>query len=49
LPLPRSGTGRTVALVTESRTYTVAGFRKMLDKLGVTLDLRVIDPLVRSS
>jgi glutamate racemase len=49
LPLPRSGTGRTVALVTESRTYTVAGFRKMLDKLGVTLDLRVVDPLVRPS
>lgn len=44
LPPPRRGSGRTVALVTESEAYTAGGFRNMLDKLGVVLDLKVVDP-----
>lgn len=44
LPAPESGSGRTVALVTESADYDVASFRRMLDKLGICLPLTVVDP-----
>ena len=43
LPTPRNGSGRTVALVTESETYDAASFRKMLEKLGIDLVLTVIE------
>lgn len=45
LPQPEGGAGRTVALVTESETYPVSGFRHMLEILQVDLPLTVIDPL----
>ncbi|MGK8638945.1 glutamate racemase [Brucella anthropi] len=45
LPLPEGGSGRTVALVTESETYPVAEFRHMLEILQVDLPLTVIDPV----
>lgn len=45
LPQPEGGSGRTVALVTESETYPVSGFRHMLEILQVDLPLTVIDPL----
>jgi len=45
LPQPEGGGGRTVALVTESETYPVSGFRHMLEILQVDLPLTVIDPL----
>lgn len=44
LPTPVTGTGRTVALVTESARYTVAGFRQMLEKLDIDLPLTVVAP-----
>lgn len=44
LPMPGTGTGRTVALVSESASYTVAGFRRMLEKLDVELALTVVEP-----
>lgn len=45
LPQPEGGSGRTVALVTESETYPVAEFRHMLEILQVDLPLTVIDPV----
>lgn len=45
LPRPQGGSGRTVALVTESAAYPVDEFRRMLDVLGVDLPLTVIPPL----
>lgn len=45
LPQTAGGAGRTVALVTESETYPVSGFRHMLEILQVDLPLTVIDPL----
>lgn len=44
LPQPEGGSGRTVALVTESETYPVAEFRRMLEILQVDLPLTVINP-----
>ncbi|WP_082407525.1 aspartate/glutamate racemase family protein [Mesorhizobium sp. 1M-11] len=44
LPAPQSGSGCTLALVSESRNYDVAGFRRMLEKLGIDLVLTVVDP-----
>lgn len=44
LPDAASGSGRTVALVTESGDYDVAGFRRMLDRIGVDLPLTIVDP-----
>lgn len=46
LPHPESGSGRTIALVTESETYPVSGFRHMLEILQVDLPLMVVDPLL---
>lgn len=46
LPQPQSGSGRTVALVTESDVYPVSAFRTMLEKLGVDLQLTVVDPAI---
>jgi glutamate racemase len=44
LPQPLGGSGRTVALVTESDAYPVSGFRRMLEILQVDLPLTVVDP-----
>ncbi|MBN9234932.1 Asp/Glu racemase [Mesorhizobium hungaricum] len=44
LPDAAEGSGRTVALVTEGGGYDIAGFRKMLDKIGVDLPLTVVNP-----
>ncbi|WP_176036508.1 glutamate racemase [Brucella tritici] len=44
LPQPEGGSGRTVALVTESEIYPVAEFRRMLEILQVDLPLTVINP-----
>lgn len=41
---PLGGSGRTVALVTESDAYPVSGFRRMLEILQVDLPLTVVDP-----
>ncbi|WP_420960513.1 glutamate racemase [Brucella sp. IR073] len=46
LPAAQDGSGRTVALVTESSAYTAAGFRDMLEKLGVDLQLTVVNPAI---
>ncbi|WP_236016111.1 glutamate racemase [Brucella endophytica] len=48
-PAAQGGSGRTVALVTESSTYTVAGFRDMLEKLGIELPLTVVEPAIAGS
>ncbi|MHC5231650.1 glutamate racemase [Brucella sp. LJL56] len=45
LPQPKGGAGRTVALVTESETYSVAKFRRMLEILQIDLPLTVINPI----
>lgn len=42
----QAGSGFTLALVTESETHTVAGFRGMLEKLGIELPLIVVDPAI---
>ncbi len=47
--VPSGGAGRTVALVTESETYPVSGFRTMLEKLGVDLPLTVVNPAIGQS
>lgn len=44
LPQPAGGAGKILALVTESPAYTVSGFRAMLEKLGVSLPLTLVDP-----
>lgn len=43
LPVPRGGSGRTVALVSEGQNYDAASFRGMLEKLGIDLALTVVD------
>ena len=46
LPATQGGSGRTVALVTESAAYPVSDFRKMLETLGIALDLTVVEPAI---
>ncbi|WP_235942796.1 hypothetical protein [Ochrobactrum soli] len=46
LPATQGGSGRTVALVTESAAYPVSDFRKMLETLGISLDLTVVEPAI---
>lgn len=46
LPHPKNGTGRIVALVTQSEAYSVGSFREMLEKLGLDLHLTVVDPAI---
>ncbi|WP_286153341.1 glutamate racemase [Ochrobactrum vermis] len=45
LPQPKGGSGRTIAFVTESETYSVAEFRHMLEILQIDLPLTVINPI----